>query len=151
MVRTPRSPFVSSFTTSLKRRAGDFDPRTRDRFRAGALIPASHYLHAQRFRAWFKERVREVFRDVDVVLAPTTPFPALRIGAPGARRCRRRAARVSSRLEVPVSGRLEHLPVEPGEPFGEHLSDDYEQLECGDAVARDQSRELRPGQRARTR
>jgi len=82
MVRTPRSPFVSSFTTSLKRRAGDFDPRTRDRFRAGALIPASHYLHAQRFRAWFKERVREVFRDVDVVLAPTTPFPAPRIGAP---------------------------------------------------------------------
>jgi len=26
--------------------------------------------------------VREVFRDVDVVLAPTTPFPAPRIGAP---------------------------------------------------------------------
>ena len=67
---------------TLKRRAGDFDPRTRDRFRAGALIPASHYFHAQRFRAWFKERVREVFRDVDVVLAPTTPFPAPRIGAP---------------------------------------------------------------------
>ena len=67
---------------NLKRRAGDFDPRTRDRFRAGALIPASYYLHAQRFRAWFKERVREVFRDVDVVLTPTTPFPAPRIGAP---------------------------------------------------------------------
>src|SRR5437899_202600 len=67
---------------NLKRRAGDFDPRTRDRFRAGALLPASHYLHAQRFRAWFKERVREVFRDVDVVLTPTTPYPAPRIGAP---------------------------------------------------------------------
>lgn len=67
---------------NLKRRAGDFDPRTRDRFRAAALIPASHYLHAQRFRAWFKERVRRIFRDVDVVLVPTTPFPAPLIGAP---------------------------------------------------------------------
>ena len=66
----------------LKRRAGDFDPLTRDRFRAGALVPASLYLQAQRFRAWFRERVREIFRDVDVVLAPTTPFSAPPIGAP---------------------------------------------------------------------
>src|SRR5262249_18502119 len=60
----------------LKRRAKDFDPMTRDRFRAGALVPAAIYLRAQRFRAWFAERVREVFRDVDVVVAPTTPYPA---------------------------------------------------------------------------
>jgi AtzE family amidohydrolase len=66
----------------LKRRAKDFDPLTRDRFRAGALIPASLYLQAQRFRAWFRERVREAFREADVLLAPTTPFPAPRIGAP---------------------------------------------------------------------
>jgi Asp-tRNA(Asn)/Glu-tRNA(Gln) amidotransferase A subunit family amidase len=66
----------------LKRRAKDFDPLTRDRFRAGALIPASLYLQAQRFRAWFRERVREAFREADVILAPTTPFPAPRIGAP---------------------------------------------------------------------
>ena len=37
----------------LKRRAKDFDPMTRDRFRAGALVPAAVYLKAQRFRAWF--------------------------------------------------------------------------------------------------
>src|SRR5213594_1316617 len=66
----------------LKRRAKDFDPLTRDRFRAGALIPAAVYLQAQRFRAWFAERAREVFRDVDVVIAPTTPYPAPPIGAP---------------------------------------------------------------------
>src|SRR5439155_8553453 len=48
----------------------------------GALIPASLYLQAQRFRAWFRERVREAFREADVILAPTTPFPAPRIGAP---------------------------------------------------------------------
>ena len=58
----------------------DFDPMTRDRFLAGALVPASLYLRAQRFRAWYRERVGEIFRDVDVLLAPTTPFPAPRIG-----------------------------------------------------------------------
>lgn len=38
------------------------------------------HARAQRFRAWFRERVREVFRDVDVLLAPTTPWPATKIG-----------------------------------------------------------------------
>ena len=83
---------------NLRRRAADFDPRTRDRFRAGALIPASHYLHAQRFRAWFKARVREIFREVDVVLTPATPFPAPKIGAPA-------TTRVAD-VEVPMRGHL---------------------------------------------
>jgi len=64
----------------LKSRPMDFDPMTRDRFLAGALVPAALYVRAQRFRAWYRERVREIFRDVDVLLAPTTPFPAPRIG-----------------------------------------------------------------------
>ena len=64
----------------LKSRPMDFDPMTRDRFLAGALVPASLYVRAQRFRAWYRERVGEIFRDVDVLLAPTTPFPAPRIG-----------------------------------------------------------------------
>jgi Asp-tRNA(Asn)/Glu-tRNA(Gln) amidotransferase A subunit family amidase len=64
----------------LKNRPMDFDPMTRDRFLAGALVPAAHYVRAQRFRAWYRERVREIFRDVDVLLAPTTPFPAPLIG-----------------------------------------------------------------------
>jgi aspartyl-tRNA(Asn)/glutamyl-tRNA(Gln) amidotransferase subunit A len=58
----------------------DFDPMTRDRFLAGALVPAALYVRAQRFRAWYRERLAEVFRDVDVLLAPTTPFPAPLIG-----------------------------------------------------------------------
>ena len=66
----------------LRARAKDFDPLTRDRFLAGALLPASLYVHAQRFRAWYRARVAEVFRDVDVLLAPTTPWPAPPIGAP---------------------------------------------------------------------
>lgn len=64
----------------LKSRPMDFDPMTRDRFLAGALVPAALYVRAQRFRTWYRERVREIFRDVDVLLAPTTPFRAPRIG-----------------------------------------------------------------------
>jgi AtzE family amidohydrolase len=64
----------------LRSRPMDFDPMTRDRFLAGALVPAALYLRAQRFRTWYRERVRKIFADVDVLLAPTTPFPAPRIG-----------------------------------------------------------------------
>lgn len=64
----------------LKARAADFDPMTRERFLAGAFVPAAHYQAAQRFRAWYRDRVRELFGDVDVVLTPTTPFPAPLIG-----------------------------------------------------------------------
>ncbi len=65
---------------NLKTRAGDFDPAARDRFLAGALLPAAWYLQAQNFRKWFRERMLEVFRDVDVLLAPATPVSATRIG-----------------------------------------------------------------------
>ncbi|HEU0318739.1 MAG TPA: AtzE family amidohydrolase [Solirubrobacteraceae bacterium] len=64
----------------LRRRPADFDPMTRDRFLAGALVPARAYVGAQRFRAWFGARMTEVFRTVDVVLAPATPFAAPVVG-----------------------------------------------------------------------
>jgi len=64
----------------LKTRPLDFDRMTRDRFLAGALLPAALYVRAQRFRSWYRAQVREIFREVDVLLAPTTPFPAPRIG-----------------------------------------------------------------------
>lgn len=64
----------------LRSRPHDFDPATRDRFLAGTLIPASWYIQAQRFRRWYRDRAREVFRNVDVILAPTTPCPAPLIG-----------------------------------------------------------------------
>ena len=64
----------------LRSRPDDFDPATRDRFLAGALIPGSWYLQAQRFRRWYRDRVQEVFQHVDVILAPTTPCAAPLIG-----------------------------------------------------------------------
>lgn len=60
----------------LASRAADFDPSARDRFIAGALMPAAWYVHAQRYRAWWKARVAEVFAEVDVLIAPATPLVA---------------------------------------------------------------------------
>ena len=64
----------------LKNRPQDFDFATRDRFLAGALIPNSWYLQAQRFRSWYRNQVREVFQNVDIIIAPTTPIAAPLIG-----------------------------------------------------------------------
>ena len=63
---------------NLRARPQDFDPATRDRFLAGALLPAEWYVRAQRFRAWFRDAMRDLFRDVDVILAPVAPFEAPR-------------------------------------------------------------------------
>ncbi|MFM7849478.1 MAG: AtzE family amidohydrolase [Rubrivivax sp.] len=64
----------------LRQRAQDFEPLSRDRFLAGALLPAAWVVHAQRLRRWFAEQVAASFREVDVVLAPATPCTALPIG-----------------------------------------------------------------------
>jgi Asp-tRNA(Asn)/Glu-tRNA(Gln) amidotransferase A subunit family amidase len=64
----------------LKTRAADFDPVTRDRFLAGALLPAAWVIQAQRFRTWYREQVLALFRDVDILLAPATPCTAPLIG-----------------------------------------------------------------------
>jgi AtzE family amidohydrolase len=65
---------------SLRTCAGDFDPMTRDRFLAGALVPASSYLRAKRFASWFRQQMLELLETVDVILAPATPFPAPLVG-----------------------------------------------------------------------
>src|SRR5207249_877654 len=83
---------------NLRARAADFDPMIRDRLLAAALLPAAAYLRAQRFRAWYRARVAEVFREVDVLLAPTTPWTAPAIGAPWTTRI--------DGTEVPTRGHL---------------------------------------------
>ncbi|MBW4563166.1 MAG: AtzE family amidohydrolase [Mojavia pulchra JT2-VF2] len=64
----------------LRSRPQDFDHATRDRFLAGALIPSHWYLQAQRFRRWYRDRIREIFQNVDIIIAPTTPIAAPLIG-----------------------------------------------------------------------
>jgi AtzE family amidohydrolase len=64
----------------LRRRAQDFEPLSRDRFLAGALLPAAWVVQAQRVRHWFARQVAKSFETVDVVLAPATPCVAPAIG-----------------------------------------------------------------------
>src|SRR5262249_54740405 len=64
----------------LRTRARDFDPAVRDRLIAGAMVPASLVVKAQKFRRWFRERVLELFGEVDAILAPATPCTAPAIG-----------------------------------------------------------------------
>jgi len=63
----------------LRARAQDYDPETRPRFLAGALVPGAWYAQAQRYRRRFRSQLLELLQGVDVILAPTTPFAAPRL------------------------------------------------------------------------
>lgn len=65
---------------NLRTRPQDFDPATRDRLIAGAMIPADWYVQAQRLRRWYRQQVAQIFQHVDVILAPSTPCRAPLIG-----------------------------------------------------------------------
>jgi AtzE family amidohydrolase len=65
---------------SLKMRPMDFDPASRGRFLAGTMIPAMWIEQAQRFRHWYRARVLELFRDIDIFIAPVTPCLAPPLG-----------------------------------------------------------------------
>jgi aspartyl-tRNA(Asn)/glutamyl-tRNA(Gln) amidotransferase subunit A len=64
----------------LRQRPHDFDPAVRDRLLAGAMIPGSLVDRAQKFRRWYRAQVLELFKSVDVILAPATPCVAPKIG-----------------------------------------------------------------------
>jgi AtzE family amidohydrolase len=64
----------------LRKRPNDYDPAVRDRLIAGAMVPAPLVVRAQKFRRWYREQVLELFKSVDVILAPATPCIAPKIG-----------------------------------------------------------------------
>jgi len=64
----------------LRSRAADFDPDVRDRLLAGALIPAAWVAAAQKLRRWYREQVLQIFDRFDILLAPSTPTRAPKIG-----------------------------------------------------------------------
>lgn len=66
--------------SNLKKRPLDFDPLVRDRFLAGALMPATHYLQAQRYRSVFKKEMQRAFEEFDLLIVPATPISAPEIG-----------------------------------------------------------------------
>ena len=64
----------------LQKRPADFDPMTRDRFIAGALLPGEAYVRAQTFRRAYREAIRGMFERIDILVAPATPMVAPNIG-----------------------------------------------------------------------
>ena len=64
----------------LRNQAHDFDPDTRDRLSAGAMLPAAWIVQAQKFRRWYYEAAMRVFDDYDVLIAPAAACRAPRIG-----------------------------------------------------------------------
>lgn len=64
----------------LRKRPNDFDPAVRDRLIAGAMVPAPLVDRAQKFRRWYRAQLAEIFKTVDVLLAPATPCTAPKLG-----------------------------------------------------------------------
>jgi aspartyl-tRNA(Asn)/glutamyl-tRNA(Gln) amidotransferase subunit A len=64
----------------LRTRAQEFDPAVRDRLFAGAMVPASLAVKAQKFRRWYRGEVLKLFAEIDAILAPATPCTAPLIG-----------------------------------------------------------------------
>ncbi len=59
-----------------------FDPATRDRLLAGALIPRGLYEEAQEFRSQFQTSLAPLFAEHDVLIAPAAPCIAPLIADP---------------------------------------------------------------------
>jgi AtzE family amidohydrolase len=64
----------------LRTRFADFDPKTRYRFLAGALVPGPWYARAQQFRRWFAGEAARWFANVDVMVMPVAPVQAPQFG-----------------------------------------------------------------------
>jgi AtzE family amidohydrolase len=64
----------------LRKRPQDFEPLSRDRFLAGALLPAAWVARAQRMRRVAAASAARLFGEWDVLLAPATPCAAPPIG-----------------------------------------------------------------------
>ena len=63
---------------NLKTRPNDFGEAVRARFRIGALLSASDYVQAQRCRQLVKRGFAEAMAQVDLLVTPTTAYPAPR-------------------------------------------------------------------------
>jgi AtzE family amidohydrolase len=65
----------------LRTRPQDFEPLSRDRFLAGALLPAAWVARAQRVRRLYAEQAARALERFDILLAAATPCAATPIGA----------------------------------------------------------------------
>lgn len=60
----------------LREFADDYGEDVRTRLEIGELIPATHYVQAQRFRMVLRRKVLDLLRDHDAVVLPSVPFTA---------------------------------------------------------------------------
>ncbi len=68
------------YLPELKRQPELFEPNSRERLLAGAMLPAAWYLQAQRFRRLARQKFQTLLSRADVLIAPATPCSATRIG-----------------------------------------------------------------------
>lgn len=64
----------------LATRPDDYSPDIRRLFLSGLFVSANDFLHAQRLRSAIRETWTKVFKEIDVLVTPTTPMPATRFG-----------------------------------------------------------------------
>lgn len=68
------------YLSALRHTPEKFEPHSRERLTAGAMLPSAWYLQAQRFRDVFRRQVLPLFEHVDLLIAPATPCCATLIG-----------------------------------------------------------------------
>ncbi|NIF00147.1 AtzE family amidohydrolase [Pantoea sp. Acro-805] len=68
------------YLPALRDRPDQFEPNSRERLLAGAMLPSAWYVQAQRFRRHFQQQVLPLFEQFDVLIAPATPCTATTIG-----------------------------------------------------------------------
>lgn len=64
----------------LRTRPQEYSDQVRERLMSGALFPATLYHQAQRVRAVIRREMEEALEQVDVMVTPTCPVSAPRIG-----------------------------------------------------------------------
>lgn len=70
----------NSYLPALRQSPELFEPLSRERLLAGAMIPGAWYVQAQRFRRHFQRQVLPLFDRIDILIAPATPTCATPIG-----------------------------------------------------------------------
>ncbi|MEN0615875.1 AtzE family amidohydrolase [Klebsiella indica] len=71
----------NQYLPELRRQPERFEPNSRERLLAGAMIPSAWYIQAQRFRRHAQQAFKTLFTHADVLIAPATPCCATPIGA----------------------------------------------------------------------
>lgn len=70
----------NQYLPALRRQPERFEPHSRERLLAGAMIPSAWYIQAQRFRRHAQQTFKTLFAHADVLIAPATPCSATLIG-----------------------------------------------------------------------